>query len=472
MKQNKFNFRSGFNLATTSVKVAAFCAIISLFLTACSVRAALPLYADGQPLPSLAPMLEKIQPAVVNISTASTEIIAENPLLRDPFFKRFFDMPRQPRQRERRSQALGSGVIVDAEQGLVLTNAHVIDKADEITVRLNDGREFKAELIGSDPGADIAVIKIEANKLVAIKMADSEKIRVGDFVVAIGNPFGLSETVTSGIISGLGRSGLGIEGYEDFIQTDAAINVGNSGGALVNLRGELIGVNTAILAPSGGSVGIGFAIPVNMAQNLMAQLIEFGDVRRGLLGVLMQDMTRDLAQAFGYDFTRGAIVTQVLPNSAAEAAGVKESDLIVAVDDTVIEDASDLRNAIGLLREGDETMLSVIRGGKRKTINAKIGVAQIASRQGDVISKKLAGALFGNADSDPNDPDATSGVEVVEIERGSPAYESGLRQGDRIVSVNRNPIRNTREFKDVVTGQNTLVLNVQRGQGALFIVIQ
>ncbi|MDX2426446.1 MAG: trypsin-like peptidase domain-containing protein, partial [Cycloclasticus sp.] len=255
-------------------------------------HAAFPSFMAEGPLPSLAPILDKVTPAVVNIATKNFVQQRENPLLQDPFFRRFFQIPNTPTKRS--SQSLGSGVIVDAQKGLIITNHHVIGKADEITVTLRDGRSFNATVVGSDPESDVAVIKIKAEGLTKLKIADSDNLRVGDFVVAIGNPFGLGQTVTSGIVSALGRSGLGIEGYEDFIQTDASINPGNSGGALINLRGELIGINTAIIAPNGGNVGIGFAIPSNMAISLKDQLVKFGKTNRGQLGISVQDLTPDL----------------------------------------------------------------------------------------------------------------------------------------------------------------------------------
>jgi serine protease Do/serine protease DegQ len=294
---------------------------LALLLASPVTEAALPAEVDGQPLPTLAPMLERVTPAVVNIATRGRVQVRENPLLSDPFFRRFFDLP-TPR-RERRTQSLGSGVIIDAAEGYVVTNHHVIAKAQEISVTLRDGRALPATLVGADPEADIAVIQVTADDLGELPLADSDALRVGDFVVAIGNPFGLGQTVTSGIVSALGRSGLGIEGYEDFIQTDASINPGNSGGALVNLRGELVGINTAILAPSGGNVGIGFAIPASMVRELVAQLVEHGEVRRGQLGIVLQDLTPQLAEAFGIANGGGAVVSQVLDGSPAERAGLQ-----------------------------------------------------------------------------------------------------------------------------------------------------
>ncbi|MFT6593998.1 MAG: Do/DeqQ family serine protease, partial [Zhongshania sp.] len=325
---------------------------------------------DGRELPSLAPMLKTVNPAVVNISTFTTRTVRQNPLLNDPFFRRFFNVPEQQMQQpqqQRRTQSAGSGVIIDAKNGIVLTNHHVVNGADEITVGMEDGRNFTATLVGSDPDVDIAVLKIDAKNLHSVKLADSEKLEVGDYVVAIGNPFGLGQTVTTGIVSALGRTGLGIEGYENFIQTDASINPGNSGGALVNLRGELVGVNTAILAPSGGNVGIGFAIPINMAKASIDQILEHGEVRRGQLGIVIQDLTSELADAFNVGkHQRGAVIAEVQTDSAAEKAGLKVGDVVVELDGKDILSSAQLRNAVGLKRVGDRIVVTVLREGKRK----------------------------------------------------------------------------------------------------------
>lgn len=333
--------------------------------------AALPASIEGTPLPTLAPMLEQVTPAVVNIATEGRIRIRENPLLRDPFFRRFFNIPDMPL--ERKTESLGSGVIMDARRGLVVTNNHVIANAEQIAVKLRDGRRLQAELIGTDPETDIAVIKIDAKDLTSVKVADSERLRVGDFVVAIGNPFGLGQTVTSGIVSALGRSGLGIEGYEDFIQTDASINPGNSGGALVNLRGELIGINTAIFSQSGGNVGIGFAIPSNMVERVIEQLVRHGEVKRGAIGVQLQDLTPELAKAFDVAAQGGAVVVSVVPDSEADRAGLRAADVVVGVDGKRVRDASDVRNRIGLLRVGQTARFEVLRQGSLKTIIIKVG---------------------------------------------------------------------------------------------------
>ncbi len=349
--------------------ICSLCIIFSGWSTG-TCQAALPFAVNNQPLPSLAPMLERAIPAVVNIATESRQRLRTNPLLEDPIFRHFFNIPNQPI--ERRVQSLGSGVIVDARQGYILTNHHVIENADSISITLSDGRTFKAKVIGSDAQTDVAVIQIPAERLTALPLADSDTLRVGDFVVAIGNPFGLGQTVTSGIISALGRSVGIVEGYEDFIQTDASINVGNSGGALVNLRGELIGINTAILSRGGGNVGIGFAIPINMANQLMSQLIRYGEVRRGLLGIYTQDLTPDLAQAFGLTQRQGAVITQVVPNSAAHKAGLRAGDIIVAINNRPIRDATALRNSIGLLRIGERIRVDILREGKPQMVQVTI----------------------------------------------------------------------------------------------------
>lgn len=423
--------------------------------------------ATSAALPSLAPMLENVLPAVVNISTTTQIEMRENPLLSDPFFRHFFDLP-EPRRRRRESQSLGSGVIVDSERGLILTAHHVIDKADSITVALADGREAEAELVGSDPESDVAVIRTTLNKLTRIELGDSEQLRTGDFVVAIGNPFGLNQTVTLGIVSGLGRSGLGIGGYEDYIQTDAPINPGNSGGALIDLNGRLIGINTAIIAPGGGNVGIGFAIPINMVKRLMDQIVEHGDIRRGVLGVATQDLTPALARAFGLPGRRGAVVSRVISGSVAEQAGLREGDVITAINGEVIENSADLRNVIGLLRAGDPAKIEYFRDGKGE----KTAVHIATPADSRVFLKQLEGALF--SDVDPGLlHDGRGGVGVISVEPGSPAWRSGLREGDIVLSVNRQRIGNLEEMRKAATlSDQSLLLNILRGDRALFLVIQ
>lgn len=434
--------------------------------------AAWPTSVDGQPLPSLAPMLKRATPAVVNISTRTQIQEAEHPLLRDPFFRYFFDIPNQPRRRE--TSSLGSGVIVDARRGYILTNNHVIDKADEIMVTLSDGRHLSAKLVGADPESDIAVIKVEADNLTELPVADSSQLQVGDFVVAIGNPFGLGQTVTSGIISALGRSGLGIEGYEDFIQTDASINPGNSGGALVDFDGNLIGINTAIIAPSGGNVGIGFAVPINMAKAVVDQLIEYGEVRRGMLGVQITDVTPDIVEALELKVSDGAVVQSVTPGSPAEKAGIQAGDVIVSVNGQPIKGASDLRNTIGLIRAGTEVRLGLLREDQRREVKATIGENQqnqVASSQG-AQGSVLQGATFGPVPSDDPNYGGTGGVLVTGVEQGSRAWNSGLRAGDIITAVNRQAVRDPRELQERVADQGTVALNILRDNQSLFLILR
>ncbi len=445
--------------------------VSSLLLKIFGAQAALPLAADGQPMPSLAPMLERITPAVVNISTQGHVQLKTNPLFNDPFFRRFFEVPNQPLQRK--TQSLGSGVIVDARRGLVLTNNHVIENADQITVRLTDDREFQAKLIGADPETDVAVIQIKGTNLVALRSANSEQSRVGDYVVAIGNPFGLGQTVTSGIVSALARSGLGITGYEDLIQTDASINPGNSGGALVNLRGELIGINTAIYSQSGGNIGIGFAIPINMANQVMEQLVKFGEVNRGFLGAEMQNLTPDLAAAFGLPSAHGAVLVNILPGSAAEQSGLRAGDVVTAVNQKLVRDASDLRNQVGLMRVGDTLKLEILRDGKRQTVAAAVGRKTAASSVDGIKNERLAGVSIGEIPEDSPAYGRLYGVMVYEIVQRSRAFAAGLRQGDIITAVNRQAIRDVSSFVAAVTQiQGQLLLRVQRGNQAAFLVIK
>ena len=451
----------------SSYWVRIFLFVVVFPMGAVRAQAGLPAIVDGAPLPSLAPMVETVLPAVVNISTRGRVSMRENPLMQDPFFRRFFGAP-ETQPRERQTSSLGSGVIIDAAAGHVVTNQHVIGNADEITVRLHDGRSVQAEVIGSDPNADIAVIKIPAQGLTAIDLGNSDRLRVGDFVVAIGNPFGLGQTVTSGIVSALGRSGLGIEDYEDFIQTDASINQGNSGGALVNLRGELIGVNTAIVGPSGGNVGIGFAIPINMVLGLTRQIVEFGEVRRGRLGVVIQDLTRDLAEAFGIDKEHGAVIAQVMPDSAAADAGFKEADVITAVNGRPVKGATDLRNKIGLSRSDEEVEIQYFRNGQQATVRVKLRPAEVAIGLGEKISQHLTGATL--ADSEDGE---LAGVRVTDVEARSPAWKAGLRKNDLIVKINRQRVKNIDDVRQVVSKHSAgVLLQIKRGDSSLFLAIR
>jgi len=450
--------------------------IIALGLLVQVAMAALPLswFGDNDKMPTLAPMLEHSKPAVVNIATQSHVQIQDNPLLNDPFFRRFFNIPdemQQPRQRTK--QSLGSGVIFDAKKGLVLTNNHVIHHADEITVSLTDGRSFQAELVGSDPATDVALIKIPAEQLTALPLADSDKLRVGDFVVAIGNPFGLGQTVTSGIVSALGRSGLGIEGYENFIQTDASINPGNSGGALVNLRGELVGINTAIFSPGqrAGNIGIGFAIPSNMVKQITDQLIEYGEVRRANLGVQMQDITPELAKAFNIESEQGAVVTRIVKDSAADEAGLKIGDVITAIDGDRLVNADNLRNSIGLLMVGQTITLDVVRDGKHKTLKAKVKETPKVEQQGSV-HPQLSGATFGDIESSSPYYGRIKGVMIYSVKRNSPAWSAGLRANDIITSVNKQAVENLEDFKPLVHNSEQLLLNLTRNRQAMFLLLR
>ena len=419
-------------------------------------------------IPTLAPMVEKTRPAVVNIATTGHVDVQKHPLLNDPFFKRFFegyeDMPQR-----KETKSLGSGVVIDADKGYIVTNHHVVEGAKEIAITMHNGHHFKAKLIGSDPEADVAVVQADIKGLQEIPFGDSDKLRVGDFAVAIGNPFGLGQTVTSGIVSALGRTGLGIEGYENFIQTDASINPGNSGGALVNLRGELIGINTAILSAGGaGNVGIGFAIPINMVRQIVDQLIEYGEVRRGLLGVIMQNLTPELSQAFGLDLHQGVVISQVIEDTAAEEAGLKAGDVVTSINDVPVKSASAMRNMVGLLRVGEEMSITVIREGKKKTMTAVIRDAKDLSVSGTRINQGLAGATIEEKENG-----GKTYLTVTEVQQGSPAWDAHLREGDIILSVNRRPVQTLKELQQIVGDKDKqILLNIQRGRTALFVLIQ
>ncbi len=459
------------------VIMALVAIVIVCALYSSGAAAALPWPAGGQELPSLAPMLKGVTPTVVNIATEGRMRIEQNPLFNDPFFRFFFGVPDQPL--ERKTQSLGSGVIVDAERGLVLTNAHVIANAEQITVKLSDGRSHEAEIIGTDPETDIGVVKIPADDLTHVPMGDSDKLAVGDFVVAIGNPFGLSQTVTSGIVSALGRSGLGIEGYEDFIQTDAAINPGNSGGALADLRGHLVGINTAIFSGSGGNIGIGFAIPINMARGVMEQLVKYGEVRRGSLGIQLQDLDAELAEAFGIPNRQGAVIVNVLPDTPAQKAGLQVGDVIVSVNGRPVQNASGVRNAIGLMQVGDRVALEVGRKGllgtkERLTVTAQLaGEVATTARSDELKNPRLSGATFENLPSESPAYGKVQGVMVREVERGSRAWANGLRPGDIILSVNQQPVSDLKEFFELVNKEDSaLLLHVLRGNVAAYMVVK
>jgi Do/DeqQ family serine protease len=412
---------------------------------------------------SLPDVLEEITPAVVNIAVTSRASAETNPLFNDPYFRRFFDLPQTPQQRPRMSA--GSGVIVDADKGYILTNHHVVDGASEIAVTLKDRRRFTAELVGSDKATDIALLRIDAPNLTALRLGDPSRLRVGDSVVAIGNPFGLGQTVTSGIVSALSRSGLNVEGYEDFIQTDASINPGNSGGALVTADGQLVGINTAIIAPAGGNVGIGFAVPIDMASAVMAQLIKHGEVRRGRIGVSIQDLTPDLAEALGIDVSFGAVVAGVEDGSPAAEAGIQAGDIIVAVDGREISGSADLRNRIGLSPAGSRVEVDYLRDGARRTatltVNGESGPSRAST---SVVPDRLAGADF---------QDASGNVLVANVAPGSPAAQAGLRTGDVIIAVNRQPVRTVAELTRLLGAmRGTIALDLFRGGARLLLVVR
>ena len=451
------------------IRLSLVAVTAGLFGIAPVSAAGLPAIVDGQPLPSLAPMLEQTTPAVGNISTTGS-VQAVNSLFEDPFFRHFFDMPhgpgQNPRGQQKRTQSLGSGVIVDASEGLVVTNHHVIEDADEILVTLTDGREFKAALVGKDPEADIAVVRIEASNLTALRWADSDKLRVGDFVVAIGNPFGLGQTVTSGIVSALGRSGLGIEEIEDFIQTDASINPGNSGGALVNLLGELIGINTAIVGPSGGNVGIGFAIPSNLAQDLMQQLVSDGEVRRGKIGVSLQELTDELQEVFSVK--KGVVVSAVQPESPAENAGLRRGDVLTEIDGRKVQTLSEVKNTIGLLNIGEQIKVKFIREKQPFTTEVSVGESELTSIKGGELANHLAGATFQNYELQGRPV-----VAVSNVRPGSHMASYGFRRSDIILSVNNERVENVEELMEAVVLQsgNTL-LDIRRGNQSQTVLVQ
>lgn len=437
-------------------------------------QASLPSQIQGQPLPSLAPMLEKVLPAVVSVHVEGTESDSKQQQQQIPEqLKRFFEQNGQDgAQSDEKSQefeGLASGVIIDAAKGYVLTNNHVVNGADKISVQLSDGREFDAKLVGHDEQTDIALIQLNgATKLTQVKIADSDQLKVGDFAVAIGNPFGLGQTATSGIVSALGRSGLNLEGLENFIQTDAAINRGNSGGALVNLNGELIGLNTAILASSGGNIGIGFAIPSNMAMGLAQQLIQFGEVKRGQLGIKGTEMTAEMAKAFHVDVQRGAFVNEVLPQSAAAKAGIKAGDIITSVDGKAIANFAELRVKIGTTAPGSDVKIGLLHDGKPLTVTVKLDNSTQSSAGAELTTPALQGATL----SDGAAKNGTKGVKVDEVEKSTPAAQFGLQKEDVIVGVNRTPVQNLAELRKLLEAKPSLLaLNVMRGEENIYLLL-
>ncbi|RMC33010.1 Do family serine endopeptidase [Paracoccus siganidrum] len=419
----------------------------------CTCLALAPPPAIAQPLPqdggvtTIAPMLSRVTPAVVNIAVVSETPAISNPLYNDPYFRRFFDLRDPPM---RRQMSAGSGVIVDAENGYVLTNHHVVAEASAISVTLKDGRQLQARLVGADQATEIALLRIEAEGLTALEIGDSDRLQVGDFVAAIGNPFGLGQTVTSGIVSALGRSGISREGYEDFIQTDASINPGNSGGALVTLDGRLVGINTAILTPAGGNIGIGFAVPSNMAVAVMQQLIQHGEVRRGRLGIGMHDLTPDLAEALELGGVHGAVIANVEPDSPADKAGLKAGDVVTAIDGAPVQGATHLRNRLGLTPVGSPVQLTVRRAGSAQEIGLTMTVE--AASSGDFAGTPLDGARLRDASRAEARRAGAAGIMVESVEPDSLAASAGLRRGDMIVAANRLRVASVADLREMVAG--------------------
>lgn len=430
-------------------------------------HAALSSQVPGQAaIPSLAPMLEKVLPAVVSVQVEGTA--RQSQRVPEELKKYFGD--ESPDQQAQPFEGLGSGVIIDAAKGYILTNNHVISQADKISVQLNDGREFDAKLIGGDDQSDIALLQIlKPSNLTQITIADSDTLRVGDFAVAVGNPFGLGQTATSGIVSALGRSGLNLEGLENFIQTDASINRGNSGGALLNLNGELIGINTAILAPGGGSIGIGFAIPSNMAKTLSQQLIQFGEVKRGLLGIKGMEMSADIAKAFNVNVQRGAFVSEVLPNSGSAKAGVKSGDVIVSLNDKPLNSFAELRSRIATTEPGAKVKLGLIRDGKPLDVEVTLDKSTSSSASAELIAPALQGATL----SDGQLKDGTKGITIDTVEKSSPAAQAGLHQDDVIIGVNRTRVQSIAEMRKVLESKPTVIaLQVMRGKETIYILLR
>ena len=452
-----------------TILAAAFCAAFLLTDPFIASAHMTPPFVAGQPVPTLAPIVKRVAPAVVNISTSGHVTIQQNPFFNDPFFQQFFGMQGMPMQQQ--FQALGSGVIVDARHGYILTNNHVIAHADKITVTLYDKRSFPAKVVGRDPDTDLAVLQIKANDLTQIPLGNSAALQVGDFVIAIGNPFGLSHTVTAGIVSAKGRAQVQDGKYSDFIQTDAAINPGNSGGALVNLEGQLVGINTAILSKSGGNIGIGFAIPINMAKDVMAQLIKYGKVERGMLGVEIEDLTPPLAKALDIPQNQGALVTQVVPHSPAQKAGIKPDDVIVNVNGNPVSGAADLSNSIGVMRVGTPLTLGVIRNGKTLTIHATIGKQQ-SEQAGSAAHPELRGMIVSDLSEGSPLYGQVKGVLVTGVAPNSEAFLAGLRPGDVITAVNRESVSNVGEFRRALKSiGGAVALRIRRGDQAFFVVL-
>ena len=476
----------------STLMLSALALSLGMALSPVSVFAAETASSSSQQLPSLAPMLEKVMPSVVSISVEGSTTV-KTPRMPQQFQQFFGDnspfcQDGSPFQgspmcqggggdgsddganaQKQQFRALGSGVIINADKGYVVTNNHVVDNATKIQVQLSDGRRYDAKVIGKDPQSDIALIQLQdAKNLTAIKIADSDNLRVGDYTVAIGNPYGLGETVTSGIVSALGRSGLNVENYENFIQTDAAINRGNSGGALVNLNGELIGINTAILAPDGGNIGIGFAIPSSMVKNLTAQMVEYGQVKRGELGIMGTELNSELAKAMKVDAQRGAFVSQVLPNSAAAKAGVKAGDVVVSMNGKALTSFAALRAEVGSLPVGTKLQLGLLRDGKPLNVTVELQQSSQDKVQSATSYTGIEGADLSNVDSN-----GQKGVRVDSVKAGSAAARIGLKKGDVILGVNQQAVSNLGELRKILdTKPSVLALNVKRGDSSLYLLMQ
>ncbi len=444
----------------------------------------------NQALPTLAPMLKRASPGVVNISVEGTVQVQDqnsgNPLFKDPFFRRFFNLPTNPKPMTEHVHAVGSGVVYDASHGFILTNYHVIQDANKIQVTLNDGRELPATLVAGDEKTDVAVLKVNANNLTQLPLGRSKELEVGDYVVAIGDPFGVGQAATFGIVSALGRNNLGIEGYEDFIQTDASINPGNSGGALLDMSGHLIGINTAILTHSNGNVGVGFAIPIDMADAVAKQLIAHGSVSRGELGVVLQDLTPSLATAMGISGTNsGAVISDVKPGSAADASGLKVGDVVVGLDGEAIQTSGQLRMEIGNKPPGTKIAMNILRNGAKVNINATLRQPAGETRTAqalpatkpavpDAPSQRLAGLTLSPIPQDNKYYGKVNGLFVAGVDQGSDADEAGVQQGDIITSVDQKPVNSPQDLAKIVQTENAnkpALLQVRRGDSSVFVAI-